>query len=107
MPQHNHLSTEIKMPCIHLVVQLVSGKEVDHHQYAKAIFLMELRERTYIDISAHAYSIIAKATRITSRAKLVLPSLIIWILHEKGVETPQDISLMSVPFHQLSNNPKE
>ena len=52
---------------------------------------------TYIDIGAHAYSIIAEATRTTSKAKLVLPSLIIRILHEKGVETPHDISLISVP----------
>ena len=54
---------------------------------ARAIFLIELRERTYIDIGAYAYSIIAEATRTTSRAKLVLPSLIMRILHEKGVET--------------------
>ena len=54
----------------------------------RAIFLMELRERIYIDISAHVFTIIAEATRTTSRAKLVLPSLIMRILHEKGVETP-------------------
>ena len=64
---------------------------------ARVIFLIVLHERTYIDIGAHAYSIIAEATRTTSRAKLVLPSLIMRILHEKGVETSQDISLMSVP----------
>ena len=65
---------------------------------ARAIFLMELRERTYIDIGAHVFSIIAEATRTTSRPNLVLPSLIMNILHDKGVETPQDISLMSVPL---------
>ena len=64
---------------------------------ARAIFLMKLCERTYKDIGAHACSIIAKATRTTSREKLVLPSFIMRILHEKCVETPQDISLMSVP----------
>ncbi|KAK9993568.1 hypothetical protein SO802_023271 [Lithocarpus litseifolius] len=64
---------------------------------AKSIFLMELRKKTYIDIDAHVYTIIAEATRTTSRAKLVFLSLIMRILHEKGVETPQDISLMSVP----------
>ena len=58
---------------------------------------MELREGTYIDIEAHAFTIIAKATRTTSRPKLVLLSLLMRILHEKGMETPQDISLMSVP----------
>lgn len=64
---------------------------------ARAIFLVELWEKIYIDIGAHAFSIIAKATRTTSRSKLVLPSLIMRILHEKCVETPQDISLISVP----------
>ena len=64
---------------------------------ARAISLMELRERTYINIGAHVFSIIAKETRTTSKPELVLPSIIIRILHEKGVETPQDISLMSVP----------
>ena len=55
---------------------------------ARAIFLMELRERIYINIGAHAFTIITEATRTTSRAKLVLPSLIMRVLHEKGVETP-------------------
>ena len=64
---------------------------------ARAIFLMEFCERTYIDIGAHAYSIIAEATRTTLREKLVLPSFIMRILLEKCVESPQDISLMSVP----------
>ena len=56
---------------------------------ARAIFLMELQENIYIDIGAHAFSIIANATRSTSRPKLILPSLIMRILHEKGVETPK------------------
>ena len=64
---------------------------------ARAIFLMELQEKTYINIDAHVFSIIAEETRTTSRPKLVLPSLIMRILHEKGVKTPQDISLMNVP----------
>ena len=65
---------------------------------ARAIFLMELRENIYIDISVHLFSIVADTTRTTSRPKLVLPSLIMRILHEKGVETPQDISLMPTPL---------
>ena len=64
---------------------------------ARAIFLMEFRENIYIDISAYAFSIIADATRTTSRPKLILPSLIMRILHKKSVETPQDISLMPIP----------
>ena len=64
---------------------------------ARPIFLMKLREKIYINIGAHVYTIIANATRTSFRAKLVLPSLIMWIFHENGVETPQDMSLMNVP----------
>ena len=64
---------------------------------ARAIFLMELHEKIYIDIGAHVYTIIAEDTKATSWGKLVLPSLIMRILHENGVETPQDISLMTSP----------
>ena len=64
---------------------------------ARAIFLMELCERIYIDIGAHLYSIIAEATKTTTRAKLVLSSLVMRILHENGVETPRHISLMTLP----------
>ena len=62
---------------------------------ARAIFLMELREKIYIDIGAHLYSIITEATKTTARSKLVVPNLIMRILHENGVETPQNISLMT------------
>ena len=55
---------------------------------ARAIYLMELWENTYIDINAHLFSILAYETRATSRPKLILPSLIMRILHKKGVETP-------------------
>jgi len=58
---------------------------------------MELRENTYIDISACAFSIIANETRTTSRAKLILPSLLLRLFRAKGVEIPQDISLMPTP----------
>ena len=80
-----------------MLINLYPVRKMTTINNARAIFLIELHERTYIDIGAHAYSIIAEATRTTSRAKLVLPSLIMRILHEKGVETSQDISLMSVP----------
>ena len=64
---------------------------------ARAIFLMELRENTYIDISAHIFCIIADETRTTSRAKLVFPSLLMRLFRAKGVEIPQNISLMPAP----------
>ena len=69
---------------------------------ARTIFLMELYETIYIDIGAHLYNIIAKATKITARSKLVVPSLIMRILHENGVETPQNISLMT-PSPSINN----
>ena len=64
---------------------------------ARAIFLMELRENTYIDISAHIFCIIANETRTTSRVKLIFPSLLMRLFRAKGVEIPQNISLMPAP----------
>ena len=62
---------------------------------ARAIFLMELWENTYIDISAHALCIIADGTKTSSKPKLVLPSLLMRLFRAKGVEIPQVISLMT------------
>ena len=64
---------------------------------ARAIFLMELKENTYIDISAHIFFIIVDETRTTSRAKLIFPSLLMRLFRAEGVEIPQDISLMPTP----------
>ena len=64
---------------------------------ARAIFLMEIQENTYINISAHAFSIIGDETRTISREKLILPSLLIRLFRVKGVEIPQVISLMPTP----------
>ena len=47
---------------------------------ARAIFLMELHEKIYIDIGAHLYSIITEATKTTARSKLAVPNLIMRIL---------------------------
>ena len=69
---------------------------------ARAIFLMELCETTYINISAHLYNIIAESTKTTSRSKLVVLNLIMRILHENGVETPQHIGPM--PLTSLINS---
>ena len=85
--------------CLTLIVMfnLYSIKKMTTINNARAIFLMELQESTYIDISAHAFSIIANETRTTSRAKLILPSLLRRLFRAKGVEIPQDISLMPTP----------
>ena len=69
---------------------------------ARAILLTEFRETIYINIGAYLYTIIVEATKTTSRAKLVLPSLIMRILHENGVETPRHISLMTSPSSKQS-----
>jgi len=94
-PQHNLLSPKFEMPSIYHDVQLYLVKKLSTINNARAIFLMELRENTYIDISAHLYNTIAKSTQITSRSKLVVPNLIMRILHDNGVETPQHIGLMT------------
>ena len=64
---------------------------------AKAIFLIELKENTYIDISAHIFYTIVDETGTTSRAKLIFPSLLMRLFQLKGVDIPQDISLMPSP----------
>ena len=85
--------------CLTLIMMfnLYPVKKMTTINNARAIFLMELRENTYIDISALAFFIIADETRTTSRPKLILPSLLMRLFHAKGVEIPQDISLMSTP----------
>ena len=64
---------------------------------ARAIFLIELKENTFIDISSHIFDTIVDVTRTTSRAKLIFPSLLIRLFRLKGVDIPQDINLMSTP----------
>ena len=85
--------------CLTLIMMfnLYPIKKMTTINNARAIFLMELQESTYIDISAHAFSIIADETRTTSRAKLKLPSLLMRLFRAKCVEIFQDISLMPTP----------
>ena len=85
--------------CLTLIVMfnLYSIKKMTTINNARAIFLMELQESTYIDISAHAFSIIADETRTTSRAKLKLLCLLMRLFQAKCVEIFQDISLMPTP----------
>ena len=92
----NIIAFPLNLRCLTYIMMfnLYQMKKMTTISNARAIFLMELRENTDIDISAHAYSIIANETRTTSRAKLILPSLLMWLFQAKGVEIPQDISLM-------------
>ena len=64
---------------------------------ARAIFLMKLKEKTFIDINSHIFDTIMDETRTTSRPKLIFPSLLMRIFRAKGVAIPQDICLMSTP----------
>ena len=64
---------------------------------ARVIFLMELKENTYIDIRAHIFYTIVDETRTTCRSKLIFPSLLMRLFRLKGVEIPQDINLMPTP----------
>ena len=58
---------------------------------------MELKEKTFIDISSHIFDTIMDETRTTSQAKLVFPSLFMRIFRAKGVPIPQDLNLLPTP----------
>ena len=47
--------------------------------------------------SSDLFDTIMDETRTTSRAKLVFPSLLMWIFRAKGVPIPQNFSLMPTP----------
>ena len=64
---------------------------------AKTIFLMELKEKTFIDISSHIFDTIVDETRTTSRPKLIFSSHLMRLFRAKGVDIPQDISPMTTP----------
>ena len=89
--------TDMRCLTVIMMLNLYPVKKMTTINNARAIFLMELKENTYIDISAHIFFIIADETRTTSRVKLIFPSLLMRLFRAKGVEIPQDISLMSTP----------
>ena len=45
----------------------------------------------------HIFDTIMDETITTSRAKLIFPSLFMWIFRAKGIPIPQDLSLMPTP----------
>ena len=59
---------------------------------------MELKEKTFIDISSHILDTIMDETRTTSKPKLIFPSLLMRLFRAKGVEIPQDLSSMPTPL---------
>ena len=84
--------TTIMMFNLYLVRKLITINN------ARAIFLMELKENTFIDISFYIFDTIVAETRTTSRAKLIFPSLLMRFFRLKGVDISQDISLMLTPL---------
>ena len=64
---------------------------------ARAIFLMELKEKTFIDISSHIFDTIVDEIRTTSRSKLIFPSHLMRLFRAKSVVIPQDISPIPTP----------
>ena len=58
---------------------------------------MELKEKTFIDISSHIFDTIMDETKTTSWAKLIFPSLLTRIFRVEGISIPQDLSLMPTP----------
>ena len=87
------------MRCLTVIIMfnLYPVKKLTVINNVKAIFLMELKQKTYIDINAHIFYSIVDETRITTRAKLIFPSLFMRLFRLKGVEIPQDISQLSTP----------
>ena len=86
----NIIAFPVDMRCLIVIMMLnlYPVKKMTTINNARAIFLMELKENTYIDISAHIFFIIADETRTTSRAKPIFPSLLMRLFRAKGVEIP-------------------
>ena len=95
----NTTAFPVDMRCLIVIMMfnLYPMKKMTTINNARSIFLMELKENTYIDISAHIFYVIVDETRTTSRAKLIFSSLLMRLFRAKGVEIPQDINLMSTP----------
>ena len=95
----NTTAFPVDMRCLTIIMMfnLYPIKKLTTINNARAIFLMELKEKTFIDISSHIFDTIVDETRTTSRPKLIFPSLLMRIFRNKGVAIPQDISLMSTP----------
>ena len=85
------------MRCLTIIMMfnLYPIKKLTTINNARSIFPMELKEKTFIDISSHIFDTIVDETRTTSRPKLIFPSLLMRIFRKKGVAIPQDISPMS------------
>ena len=92
----NTTTLPVDMRCLTIIMMnnLYPVKKLTTINNARAIFLMELKEKTFIDINSHIFDTIMDETRATSRAKLIFPSLLMRIFRAKCVPIPQDLSLM-------------
>ena len=82
----------VDMSCLTVIMMfnLYPVKKLTTINNVRAIFLMKLKQKTYIDISAHIFYTIVDETITTTRAKLIFPSLLMRLFRLKGVEIPQD-----------------
>ena len=87
------------MKCLTVIMMfnLYLVKKLTTINNAKAIFLIKLKQKAYIDISAHIFYTIVDETKTTTKAKLIFPSLLLRLFRLKGVEIPQNINLLSTP----------
>ena len=95
----NTTAFPVDLRCLTIIMMnnLYPVKKLTTINNARAIFLMELKEKTFIDISSHIFDTIMDETRTTSRAKLIFPSLLMRIFRAKGIPIPQDLSLIPTP----------
>ena len=95
----NTTAFPVDMKCLTTIIMfnLYPVRKLTTINNAKAIFLMELKEKTFIDVSSHIFDTIVDETRATSRPKLIFPSLLMRLFRAKGVVIPQDISPMPTP----------
>ena len=86
----NTTAFPVAMRCLTIIMMnnLYPVKKLTTINNVRAIFLMELKEKTLIDISSHIFDTIMDETRTTSRAKLIFPSLLMQIFRVKGVPIP-------------------
>ena len=93
----NTIAFPVDMRCLTTIMMfnLYPVRKLTTINNARAIFLMELKEKAFIDISFHIFDTIVDETRTTSRPKLIFPSLLMRLFRAKGVAIPQDISPMS------------
>ena len=89
--------TDIRCLTTIMMFNLYPVRKLTTINNARAIILMELKEKTFIDISSHIFDSIVDETRTTFRPKLIFHSLLMRLFRAKGVVIPQDISPMPTP----------